>query len=159
IHGDWTAFVYSKDSDQFLNFWMNRGGVWSFTGNLFKMTKGGHIKIEGTDFSGYEPASENYLFRLEGASHALAVCAFTCKDARFELKTEHAKVMYSEWPQGIITFDSVDMSSQATQSYSSTFVPFYFNYLNVAGPLVAFRNCSLMGKHQFRAASNDFETR
>lgn len=151
-----TAVVFSETSDQFLNFWFNHGSVTGLSGNLFKMTKGGHVKIIATDISGYSPSSDNYLVSLEGSSHSQGVCSFSMKDSRVEMNNAHALLLYCEWPQGDVLLDNIDMGSQSGQAWGTTIVPVYFTLGNTPGPSIRFSKCQLMGIHKYRSANSNF---
>jgi hypothetical protein len=156
VSGDWTAFLYGDTSDQFLNYWFNQCKLGNITGYLARMVKGGHLKFNECDFSGYQPSVANTLFSLEGATHSLGVCSFVDNGSRYELKTVNAKVMYSEWPQGIIAFNKADFSSQTNISGATTFVTHEFQYINVAGAVVKFDQCLLMGQHKYQAQNTSW---
>lgn len=154
--GAWTVFLYSEDSDQFLNYWFNECKYWC-SSSWMKFTKGGNIKIANCDVSGYKPSAETYLFRLEGIVHARGVCSFVCHATRFELKNTNAKIIYSEWPQGNIMFSGCDTESQTP--FVAAFNTAYFKFVNVPGPSILWLNCSLMGTHTYAAdgGSNQFQ--
>lgn len=154
IAGTWTAFLFSETQDQFLNYWFQRCKVQLTLGYLARMTKGGNLKLQHCDFSGYSPASSNYLFYLEGFTHANGICNFVLRDSRMELKNANALVMKCEWPQGNVVFDNVDMESQVGVAHSPTFVPFDFNFQNIGGPQISFSNSSLMGIHHYHISSS-----
>lgn len=153
--GVWTVFLFSQDSDQFLNYWFTECKYWC-SSPWMKMTKGGNVKISNCDVSGYYPSSETYLFSLEGITHAQGVCSFVCHATRFELKNTNAKIIYSEWPQGNILFSGCDTESQSP--FVSPFNTALFRFINVPGPVIQWINCSLMGTHTYSAngASNQF---
>jgi hypothetical protein len=154
MFGSWNSFLYSATNDQFLNYWFTECKYWS-SSNWCRFPKGGNIKISNCDVSGYQPSSDTYLFELQGATHAYGVCSFVCHATRFELKTVHAKVLYCAWGQGNILFSGCDMESQTGQV--SLFNTVFFQLSNVAGPVIQWINCSLMGTHTYNGASNSFE--
>lgn len=153
-----TTFLYSETSDQFLNYWFTKGSLSIAAGTMFKMTKGGHLKFLFCDFSGYQPVASALLFSLEGTSHAQGVCDFVMYGCRFELKTLNAKVMFCQWPQGNVVFDTCDFSSQVGLTGASTFVTLEFQNINTAGCSVKFVNCSLMGIHKYQADNSTWDS-
>lgn len=157
IQGAWTAFLFADTSDQFLNYWFNQCKINNITGTFTRMLKGGHVKINECDFSGYQPSIASILFSLEGASHARGVCSFIDSGSRYELKTTNAKVMYSEWPQGIISFNQIDYSSQIAISGAATFITHEFQFINVQGAVINFDKCNLMGKHKYQAQNSSWD--
>lgn len=159
LQGDWTAFLYAETSDQFLNYWFNQSKLVAFTGYLARMVKGGHIKLNECDISAYQPSVANTLISLEGTSHNQGVCCFIDSGSRYELKNTNAKVMYSEWPQGIISFNQVDYSSQVGISGATSFVTHEFQYANILGPVVNFDKCNLMGKHKYQAQNSSWDAK
>ena len=150
IFGDWTAFLFSEDNDQFLNYWFDKCKVWSFEGVFAKMTKGGHVKIDGCDFSDIDfQNDDSVLFSLEGNSHSLGICSFSCKDSRFELKSAKSRVLYCEWPQGSVVFENCDESSQSNNPYAPLLIAHEYVMGNTGGPVVSYNNCQLMGLHKY----------
>jgi hypothetical protein len=162
VSGHMGRFIYVPNdataSDQFLNFWFNRFKFWPTsatprTNCLVDMGRGGHVRIAQSDFSGFR---SGVLFSLKGTSHAYGVCHFSLSDSRIELHSADASVLESEWPQGSIVFDRVDLSSQAP-SYPPDTVSFRFDDVNFAGASATFRDCTLIGAIAFAHGSNDFE--
>lgn len=153
--GTWTVFLFSEDSDQFLNYWFTECKYWC-SSPWIKMTKGGNVKISNCDVSGYAPAVETYLFRLEGITHAEGVCSFVCHATRFELKNTNAKILSSQWLQGNILFSGCDTESQS--SAVAAFNTVLVTLINGSGPVIQWINCSLMGTHTYASGgSNQFE--
>lgn len=150
VNGVWSAYLFSDTSDQFLNYWFNQCSINSLTGGFIRMLKGGHIKINECDFSGHNPATASVLFSLEGNTHFNGVCSFIDHGSRYELKNSNMKVMYSEWPGGLIRFEGCDFSSQASlNANASTLVTHDFRFVNTPGPQIKFDGCVLMGLHNY----------
>lgn len=122
-------FLESVDSDQFLNYWFDKFMYWSAHAPLVKMTKGGHVHFRSVDVSDFGNGlgvsgalNEVYLVQLIGASHSRGVCHFLVDGLRVEAKSTNAKLLYSEWPQGVISMRGVDYTSQtAAVSNATTF--------------------------------------
>ena len=125
---------------------------------LINMAKGGAIHFEGADFSGWNSGT---LFKLRGATHASGVCHFSTVNCRYEMKSPNVHVLYSEWPQGSVSFTGDDYSSQASLGYfnadGTVPIAWYIAGVNVKGARYLWKNCSLIGKFSFAHATNDFE--
>lgn len=139
-------------SDQFLGFWFNRMKFWptATTGsNFIDFNFGGNVSINDCDFSGLQ---SGLLFALRGNNHARGVCRFSCTNSRFELKHENCKVLFSEWPNGTVTFKGNDFGSQAYRMVSANTTTFdlLFNGA-VGGPHYIFQENTLVGKTAVRA--------
>jgi hypothetical protein len=155
--GTISKFLYvgeTNTSDQFLNYWFDRCKFWH-DGDTIDMSKGGSITVRDCDWSGWDTGT---AFALRGTNHAHGVCRFLATGCRFELKSNACKVIYSEWPQGTITFDSCDASSQAG-TYDPAAVSAEFRPGNTAGSIVAFRNCSLIGTHLYASGNSAVSAR
>lgn len=125
---------------------------------MINMAKGGHIHFEGVDFSGWLSGT---LFKLRGATHSSGVCHFSTVNCRYEMKSPNVHVLYSEWPQGSVSFTGDDYSSQASLGYlnadGSSPVAWYIAASNTKIARYLWKNCSLIGKFSFTHGSNDFE--
>lgn len=153
LSGAIAAFIDASSSDQFVNYFFTNCSIDSLSGVFLSFTKGGNIKVTDCDFSGYGGGETVTLFSLLGNTHGQGVCSFNCSGSRFEIGA-NCTVLYSEWGFGQIKFDGCDMSSQASQSWSQTCVPIQFNWGNNGGPNVLFKNCLLMGLHQYIVGGN-----
>jgi hypothetical protein len=160
VGGGMDNFLYTPAgtaSDQFLNFWFDHMKFWpsdaGSPNNWIEMNLGGHIHITNSDVSGYQSGT---LFKLKGTSHAYGVCFFSATNVRYEMKTINTKVLESEWPQGSISFNGNDWSSQRGISGIDAVNMFDFNDVNFAGAKVAFRQCSMIGLVRFAHNSDDF---
>jgi hypothetical protein len=125
--------------------------------SLIDMATGGHVHFWGCDFSGLNSGT---MFQLRGLAHAAGVCAFTSLQCRVELKSPNTAVLFSEWPQGIVKFDMLDLSSQYSAYLTSAGVPpvsIYISGANTQQPQYNFLNCQLIGKVSVTHATNDYE--
>lgn len=149
--------LWTKDSDQFLNFWFNQCKLWLYgNSRCVYAEKGGHFKFTDCDWSGIQPTEERFLFTLLGTTHARGVCNFQIKGGRFEMKSALARVMYCEWEQGIIDINA-DFGSQASPTAVGVNVEhFRFVKPNNATLSVFFRACTLMGYHTFTHGTNSW---
>lgn len=160
VGGEMGTFLYtppSISSDQHLNFWFDCMKFWPTVGapstNCFcELNLGGSVVIDKSDFSGLQSGT---LFKLKGSSHAQGVCHFACNNTRFELKSDNVKVLDCEWPQGVVSFNKCDFSSQRP-TYSQDTEAFGFTDTNVGGASAIFDGCSLIGSFRFITASDDF---
>lgn len=122
-------FFESVDSDQFVNHWFDKFCYWSSWQPIIRMTKGGHISFRDSDASDWGSGlgvgaapNECYLFELLGTVHARGVCHLHVDGLRVEAKNVNAKLLLTEWPQGVIRLAAVDYSSQAgALSHATTF--------------------------------------
>lgn len=123
-------FLESVDSDQFLNYWFDKFVYWNAAVPLVRMTKGGHIHCRSLDVSawgnglgymgvGGAPA-ECFIFELLGTVHGRGVCHLHVHGMRVEAKDPNAKLLYSQWPQGAISFSGLDYTSQVGQITRAT---------------------------------------
>lgn len=158
ISGYWINVPAATASDQFLNFWFHQCRFWSATGGILNLNFGGSVKIDQFDVSGWQPSVDTYLFNLLGSAHAQGVCTFLANGLRVEHKSDHALLMHSQWPQGSITFNQLDQSSQIALR-SASVVYCSFEAINVMGAIITFRDSQLLGKHLFTGSSNNYRTR
>lgn len=158
--GDWTAFLYTPEdgaSNQFLNYWFNNPIYWSNSSPMVTMNVGGHIKIIGGDFSGFQPESETYLFNIgSDATAGDGVQTFEIYGTRFELKNDDAKFLYCSWDYGAITLVGCDFSSQKT-ARTNTAPMAKFRIINNDGPMIGFYNSQLIGVIEFTYASDTYK--
>ena len=152
------AFLWLEENDQFLNYWFERFVFAPSVGTWIRATKGGHAKIVNCDISGWAPTSETYLFELLGFTHSRGVTGFSCVNTRFELKSDNAKVIKSEWPHGNILFKACDFGSQAN-TQTNTVENFFFNVQNTQHATVSFEDCTLIGKINVEYSINAFDHR
>ena len=155
-----------KDSDQFLNYWFNETKFWSRTARTLVAHNGGHFKFVNCDWSGFSPEVETYLFELNNSNAAQGVNDFRIINGRFEMKTEHARVLKSNWRKGNIEINA-DFGSQSYKYVLPSNDPnyldlptlkhFQFNMNGVYNPNgssgsalnVNFKNSVMMGYHEF----------
>ncbi|WP_299675353.1 hypothetical protein [uncultured Dokdonia sp.] len=147
-----------KDSDQFLNYWFDQTKFW-MTGNarVLKADNGGHFKFVNCDWSGFSPNEDTYLFELNGNGGG-GISDFRITNGRFEMKTDHAKVLKSEWINGNIEINA-DFGSQAFQPFFDD--PNEINHFDIrmretSGLNVSFKNSVLMGTHTYRYSQGSF---
>jgi hypothetical protein len=155
-NGAWLKVPSATGSDQFLNYWFYGCTFWVTNAPLIDMEKGGHVKIYGMDVSGWGAglSSKQYLFKLSGSNHASGVCSLDVHGLRVEAKNANAALLYSEWPQGNISFDQVDWSSQA---WAYTYADIInIRYTNVGGATYRFANSNLAGGMNIAFAVNDW---
>lgn len=149
--------IPSTGSDQFLNYWFYGCTHWSTDAPFIDADKGGHFKIYGLDVSdwGASLAATGYLFKLNGTTHSLGVCNFICDGLRVEAKNAFCALLYSQWPQGNVTFRGADWSSQSgTYTYGELI---RLAYVNVDGPNYTFRDCVLAGTINVAVATNEWQ--
>jgi hypothetical protein len=153
------AFLYigpENTSDQFLNYWFFGFKHWSTSAAVIDAHRGGHFQIFGLDASDWGSAlrSAGHLFKLRGASHAEGVCSFLAEGVRVEAKNEAAALLLTEWPQGNITFQNVDWSSQQVFHTYGDIID--VRYAGVGGATVVFRDSQLAGGVRVRYGENDW---
>lgn len=156
------AFLYVGDtnaSDQFLNYWFYGCTHWSTDAPFIDAAYGGHFHIYGLDASdwGANLTSTGHLFVLRGASHALGTCVFDANGVRVEAKNSQAALLYSEWPQGSVSFRSVDWSSQAFAFTYGDII--HIRYANMGGATYSFSECELAGGVLVSFAVNEWAYR
>lgn len=148
-----------KDSDQFLNYWFDQAKFW-MTGNarVLKTDNGGHFKFVNCDWSGFSPNEETFLFELNGNGGA-GISDFRITNGRFELKTEHAKVLKSNWTNGNIDINA-DFGSQTFQPFFANnpngIEHFDFRIRENSGLNISFKNSVMMGTHTYRYSQSSF---
>ena len=149
MNGTWNSFLHSgsnNTSDQFVNYWFNNCRYWC-SSCWIDMVKGGHIKLNDCDISGYQPSEETYLYKLGSSSNyseAKGVTFFTDSGSRYELKTTNAKVINAYWNSGNISFNNCDFSSQANNN--QILKCFLFNVKGGASLITFFNNCRIYGE-------------
>lgn len=143
------AFLFigaTTTSDQFLNYWIDKFKHWSTAAPIIDATKGGHFHVSNIDISDFAPGETTTtrpIFALRGNTHAQGVCSFSAYVVRIEGKSVKTQLLYSEWPQGSVSFDQVDVSSQSgTYTYEDMIRVVYGN---VNGPVYSFSDCTLAG--------------
>lgn len=155
-NGAWLKVPAATGSDQFLNYWFYGCTFWSTNSPLIDMEKGGHVKIYGMDVSdwGSGLSSKQYLIKLNGSNHASGVCSFDVHGLRLESKNANGALLYSEWPQGNISFDQLDFSSQAWNITYGDIIN--IKYSNVTGATYRFTNSNLAGGVNIAFAVNEW---
>lgn len=156
--GTWLCWDYiapTGTSDQFVNNWFIHPKYWSVS-PWIEYHRGGHIRMVSADISGYSPTQlpagagpggnrTQYLVKLMGRSHGYGVCSLSVFGGRIEQKTQWAGVLYSEWPQGALTFNAFDASSQAFTDFGANIESFYFSPGNNPGSMISFTQSELIG--------------
>jgi len=164
VSGYMGKFLYqgpTGTSDQSLNFWFHNFKFWATDatqpgGNTWvDLATGGHVKIVNCDVSGYQ---NGCLFNLYGAAHAYGVCFLQVHNTRFEMKSTNTKLIQCEWSQGAVTFDKIDLSSQASVYAKETIIA-EFKDSNFGGPIVTFRDSELIGTVKFSHSTDDWRHR
>lgn len=156
------AFLHigaTNTSDQFLNYWFYGFKHWSTKAPVVRAHKGGHFHFYGLDASNWcadETTSKRYLFELLGNTHAFGVCTFEAKGVRVEAKSTKAALLKSEWPQGTVSFDECDWSSQVGAYTYEDIIDIQFG--NVGGPTYIFRGGSLAGGVMIRYGLNAWQS-
>ncbi|MFW2541587.1 glycosyl hydrolase family 28-related protein [Primorskyibacter sp. 2E107] len=151
--------IPSEGSDQFLNYWFTNCRLWLYDGQCIRARKGGHFHFVNCDWSGLAPGmtlntSTNGapLFELLGTTHARGVCSLTVTGGRFEHKNTNSKLIYCQWPYGTVSFRDVDFGAVIPAGYDSV-VHAEFRVAGMAGPMVLFDNCFVIGQHKYFNAS------
>jgi hypothetical protein len=164
IHGFWTAFLYSADiysggSDQFLNYDFFKCQVEYNAGNFIDMSSGGNINIYGGSWIHLGNGSAPQIFiALRGNAHALGVQRVLVQGIRVEHHHALSQLIYCEWAFGTVTFISCDTESWAANAWAPTMVQASFPLAGaVAGPMVKFDSCSLMGTHSYGYSITSFD--
>ena len=150
-----------KDSDQFLNYWFDQTKFW-MTGNsrVLRADNGGHFKFVNCDWSRFAPTEETYLFELTDDRSNFGVSDFRIINGRFELQTEYARVLKSNWNMG-----NIEISADFGQAVSRPFFQnnvngtkhFEFNLEGNSSINISFNNSVMMGYHEYTYNSNSFE--
>ena len=151
----WDYIAADGTSDQFVNNWFVYPKYWSIS-PWIEYNRGGHIRMVSADISGYSPlqlpAGEGpggnrtqYLIKLLGRTHSYGVCSLSVFGGRIEQKTQWAGVLYSEWPQGTVTLDAFDASSQAFTDFGASIESFYFSPGNNPGAMIGVTQSELIG--------------
>lgn len=154
------AFLYvgtTSTSDQFLNYWFYGFKHWSTRAPIIDAAKGGHFHFYGVDVSDYangETTTTRHLFKLRGITHALGVCSITVHGLRVEAKSAKAALLFSEWPQGVVSFYDTDWSSQGSAFTYEDIIE--ISYVNVNGPTYTFKGGVLAGGVKVSYAVNDY---
>jgi len=144
-----------KDSDQFLNYWFDQTKFW-LKGNSKTLVanNGGHFKFINCDWSGIKPDRETYLFELMGARHE-GVMDFRIINGRFEMKSQQARVLKTDWKTGNIEI-TADFGSQLfSQGYNMKH--FDFDIQDNSSLNVSFKNSVMMGYHEFRYKNESYK--
>ena len=153
MKGEWESFLhdsYDTSSDQFLNYWFNNCRYWC-SSTWIDISKGGHVKLNNCDISGYQPTQDTYLFKLNKGLASNGVTTFIDNGSRYELKTPHAKVLYYNWNDGQVIFDNVDFSSQ--QSNNQINDCFHFK-ISTQQDIIRFTNSKLYGKFYIEGSAS-----
>jgi hypothetical protein len=122
FYGAWESMLYSPTvggggSDQYLNFRFYSCQAEYPKGNLIDMSTGGSIDFLGGSLihkgNGEE---EQIFFALRGESHSGATTRLNVSGARIEHRHARSKLVYCEWENGDIRFESVDGGADNTVS-------------------------------------------
>jgi len=150
-----------SDSDQFLNYWFDQTKFW-MTGNsrVLRADNGGHFKFVNCDWSRFAPTEETYLFELTDDLSNFGVNDFRIINGRFEMQTEHARVLKSNWNMGNIEI-SADFGQAINRPFFRNNVNgvkhFEFNLKRNTSVNISFDNSVMMGYHEYNYTSNSFE--
>lgn len=156
--GSASVILDIKDSDQFLNYWFDQTKFW-MTGNsrVLRADNGGHFKFVDCDWSRFAPTQETYLFELTDSQSAFGVNDFRIINGRFEMQTEHARVLKSNWNSGNIEI-TADFGAEVERSFFQNDVKhFEFNLAKNTNVNISFDNSVMMGYHEYNYANDSFE--
>ena len=157
VTGRWNTFFHVPQSvgmtgDQFVNynflschFEVNRG-------NFLDMAYGGSVNVIGGSYMIYGTGSPGgTLFTLRNSNHQNGTQRFLAEGLRVELKDSFGRLIDCSWGKGTVTMISVDTSVQQWNG-NTTGVGAVFDLDSNSGPSVAWINCSLQGKHEYKYA-------
>lgn len=146
------GFLYvgaTDTSDQFLNYNFVVPQFEVQSGSLAVLYKGGNVSVWGGSLIHINPTSTSRMFELRGTSHGYGVCRFLMAGSRMEHRTVFSQLVYSEWPDGVLTFVNIDTSSQTNVASMATAILAEFAFGNTSGPTVEWIGCRLSGKHSY----------
>lgn len=143
-------------TDQFLNYRINDCQWWSTDAPFLVFNKGGHIHVRNLDVSAWGAGltERTHLFQLRGTNHARGVCHFTCENLRVEAYSSNCALLYSEWPQGNVTFDGLDLTSQFFRMGYGEIISIVYPAMDC--PSYVFRNFELVGTVKISAGTESF---
>ncbi|MFG2639108.1 hypothetical protein ACGFX8_36455 [Streptomyces sp. NPDC048362] len=139
--------------DQFLNYWFNDCKVEYEYGDFLHYDRGGFIKVNGGSYIilGQRPnGSPSTFFVLLHQQHYDGVEKLAVRDVRFELRNSLSRVIYCEWGNCHITFDTCSDTANAFKPHSVDLVS--HQYYKPA--CVRYVNCDLVGKHKYDQDNN-----
>lgn len=156
--GSASVILDVKDSDQFLNYWFDQTKFW-MTGNsrVLRADNGGHFKFVNCDWSRFAPTQETYLFELTDSRIGFGVNDFRIINGRFEMQTEHARVLKSNWNSGNIEI-TADFGAEVNRPFFQNDVKhFEFNLAKSTNVNISFDNSVMMGYHEYNYTNDSFE--
>lgn len=142
------TFLWSETSDQFLNYWFNGCTIQPDSGKIFRFDYGGNLHINGCSIILVSPNPGSRIFEFNNHVHAEGVQNFSCRASRFELRNPNVELIRSEWGTGSIAFEDCSMEA-LSYLFATPWTTMIFDYENLPGPLITFRNCLLQGKTEF----------
>lgn len=143
-----------RDSDQFLNYWFDQTKFWLYNNSrTLYSTQGGHFKFTNCDWSGLDPSYERYQFELHSTAGA-GVNDLRILNSRFELKTDYARVLKTDWQTGNIEI-TADFGSQAFNNVNVKH--FDFRIRENSALNISFKNSVMMGFHNYRYSNSSWK--
>ena len=167
ISGYVLHFLYVDPSvgdrgDQFLNYNFRDTQFEVNDGSLIDMAWGGSINIYGGSWihiNRDQPPTLPFInLGQANGQHAFGTQRLYVNGVRVEHRAQCSGpcLLKSNWVSGSITFDTIDDSPLAFHSGSQNWKMVTVNPGNNAGPNIVFRNCQLMGRHEYVFSSNSF---
>ena len=156
------ALSVQAATDQFLNFEVDSCSFIAGVKNncMIDMGFGGSIILSGiNDVSGWAPTVDTYLINLRagiGGTKSRGSQSFKCGQLRVEHLSDHALVLNSFWPGGVVSIDHYDGSSSYV-SRTPTVQYFNFNIANSSGPTVEISNSQIPGQIGISYGSNAYK--
>lgn len=151
-----TIYIPSSGSDQEVDYTFDNCSWYCDKGTFLHFGRGGHIRINNSDFEYLDPAQPYYLIELMNSDHASGVCSLTMTGNRIELRNDNSKLLYCEWQYGSIAMINVDQSSQKN-NYSPDTISSTFVLNNISGPEISWIGCSIIGKHEYQYGISNHE--
>jgi len=150
--------VYNQQN-QFLNYWVEDCCLTLSAGTVFKLEKGGGVRVNNGSWSAASAANKITWFSMPlRNSNNNAASQLDVRNVKFEPKGDEHRIIDCAWGTGTVTFENCSDhgSMQNTASYARNLHRYTGqNPWNFGGtmPVVRYKSCALAGYHYYSGPS------
>lgn len=143
-----------NQQNQFLNYWVEDCCVTLTSGTVFKLDKGGSLRVvRGSWSAASKDGAITWFSMPNGNSNNRAADQLSVRDVKFEPKSANHVVIDCRWGTGTVTFEDCNDHGSVQNAASYTYNLHRYTGQNWwgqgNGPIVRYQSCALTGYHSY----------
>lgn len=143
-----------NQQNQFLNYWVEDCCLTLSSGTVFKLDKGGSLRVVRGSWSAASAANNITWFSMpNGNSNNRAADQLSVRDVKFEPKSANHKIIDCAWGTGTVTFEDCNDHGSIQNAASYAYNLHRYTGQNWwgqgSGPTVRYQSCALAGYHSY----------